>query len=181
VSSIYPRGGWKKCLISEICWNNGFLPTSVGQFTAHSAGWLILFLACCTNRSGPSVHAANSSKPPPTPLFRFSQLFHNTAGQNFGRSKKKVWQTLVSTFSHRIIVCWIRHVPWICAKTNCLLSSNIVWVKKKNKHAVESQIIYTSFMCKTWVSLLFKLIRINRGYLRVVNCRENRRIMYVSL
>ncbi len=67
VCSMYPQRVGTNASFTKICCNEGFLPSSVGQFTAHSAGWLIRNLASCTNRSGLSVQAANGSKPPPLP------------------------------------------------------------------------------------------------------------------
>ena len=102
---MYPLGGWNKCLIF---WNllKQWISSDVrGSIPAHSAGWLILFLACCTNSSGPSVHAANSSKPPPTPLalFRFSQLSFRYCVGNFCLSLKRYVEKKVSklTLSRR--------------------------------------------------------------------------------
>jgi hypothetical protein len=123
---MYPRGVGTNALFSKIWCYEGFLPTSVGQFTAHSAGWLILFLVCCTNRSGPSVHAANSSKPPPTPCSGSCNSLITQPDKISAKVEGRFgiyYQTLVCTFPHRIIDCWIQHVPWTCAKTNCLLSS----------------------------------------------------------
>ncbi len=85
VCSMYPQGVGTNASFTKICCNEGFLPSSVGQFTAHSAGWLIRNLASCTNRSVLSVQAANSSKPPPLPPSTGSRNSHNTAEQNCGR------------------------------------------------------------------------------------------------
>ncbi len=76
VSSMYQQGVGTNASFKKIWCNEGFLPSSVGQFTKHSASWLISVLACCTNRSGQSVHAANSRNPPapsPVPVSQISQ------------------------------------------------------------------------------------------------------------
>ncbi len=73
VCYMYPQGVGTNASFTKLCCNEGFLPTSVGQFPTHSAGWLIHFLACSTNKSGPPVHTANCSKLFPCPRIRFLQ------------------------------------------------------------------------------------------------------------
>jgi hypothetical protein len=88
VCSMYPQRVGKNASYTKICCDLGFLPTSVGQFPAHSAGWLIRYPACCTNRSGPPGHTANCSKPPSRPPIRFLQLSQYSVKHFQARSTK---------------------------------------------------------------------------------------------
>ncbi len=93
---------------------------SVGQFTAYSAGWLILFVACCTNRSELTLHAANSSKPPaPTPKTG-SRNFRNRAWQNCSLLVKNLRLTVYIYWKR--IYCTVI-LLWSYLKSNKFFSS----------------------------------------------------------